>query len=64
MENKSFMEISKEECLDSVEFILENSERHFRIAKQIATENEFGMATAHIVLGAEELTKALFLFMT
>lgn len=59
--NKSFLNISRIEC-DSVskETIL-NANKQLEIAEILAQSREYGAAISHLVIGSEELIKALVL---
>lgn len=60
---QTFLNISRQECLRAYEPMLQNAEMHFRIAKIIADEKEYGPAISHLVLGSEETVKALIIFL-
>ena len=59
---KNFLNISRQECLQSYNELLDNSDRHFRVAEQLAATSEFGIAISHRVLGSEELVKAMIIY--
>jgi AbiV family abortive infection protein len=57
-----FLNISREECLNVYPTIIENAEMHFRVSQILAKSSEFGVAISHLVLGSEELVKAVIIF--
>ena len=61
--SQNFLNISPEKCLNSYTELLENSDRHFYIATLIADKDEFGMAISHLILGSEELVKAIIIYL-
>lgn len=59
---KTFLTISKKECLVVYKDILENSEKKWEAASKLADMGEFGSATSMAIISVEELIKALILF--
>lgn len=60
---KSFLEISKQECLNNYQKLIDNSVRHFKVAEIIFNNEEYGIAISHLILGTEELVKAFILYL-
>ncbi|HLO59215.1 MAG TPA: AbiV family abortive infection protein [Bacteroidales bacterium] len=60
--SKTFLTISKKECLSVYRDILENSEKKWTAASKLAEIGEFGSATSMAIISVEELIKALILF--
>lgn len=60
---KKFLNLSRQECLDIYQELINNSDRHFKVAEKIADIKEFGIAISHLVLGTEELVKALIIYL-
>lgn len=52
---------SQEECLRGVSAVMANADRHLRCARRLADLQEFGPASALLVLAGEEAMKALML---
>jgi AbiV family abortive infection protein len=63
MGRSKFMELSAEECSKVYPVLQSNAERHFRIGHTIAALGEYGNAVSHLILGSEELIKAIVLFL-
>jgi AbiV family abortive infection protein len=63
MENRSFFNLSAKECALAYPIVVENGDRHGRVAAILADNNEYGNAVSHLILGAEELLKATLLVM-
>ncbi|WP_276091471.1 hypothetical protein [Pedobacter sp. JY14-1] len=59
--DKRFRNLNAKECAEVFPSVIDNAERHFSVAHQIATINEYPNAVAHLVIGAEELVKATLL---
>jgi AbiV family abortive infection protein len=59
----SFLEISQKECLEVYKDIINNSEMHFAAGQQLAKTKMYGVAVSHLVLGSEELVKAIILYL-
>ena len=60
---RNFLDISRQECLNSYIEIVDNSDRHFNVAELISQKEEYGIAISHLILGTEELVKALIIFL-
>lgn len=60
---QDFLTISLNECRKVYPVVKENAERHFRCAEILAAEKQFSNAIAHLILGSEELLKALALLL-
>lgn len=60
---KTFFNISQQECLRYYGELLENSERHFKAAEQLAATGEYGIAVSLKILGSEELVKAMIIYL-
>lgn len=60
---KKFLNLSRQECLENYQTIIDNSDRHFKVAETIADKKEFGIAISHLILGSEELVKALIIYL-
>ena len=58
-----FINLSKAKCLEVYPVVKTNADRHFRIAKILSESKEHANAVSHLILGTEELIKALALFM-
>ncbi len=54
--------LSQSECFDFFQRVQNKSDSHFLVAEEIANRSEYGMAISHLILGSEELIKALILF--
>ncbi|HXB43378.1 MAG TPA: AbiV family abortive infection protein [Puia sp.] len=63
MSYSKFMTLNSAECGQAYPVLQANAERHFRIAGLIATVGEYGNASSHLILGSEELLKAMVLFL-
>ncbi|MGG8494926.1 AbiV family abortive infection protein [Tenacibaculum sp. TC6] len=61
--NKSFMNLSKEECLEVAKEIFHNAKSKYRDALILADNNSYGMATSTLILSLEENMKAVILFL-
>lgn len=61
MNHKSFINISKKECLLVYKEILENSNSKWHASQKLAEINELGSATSLSIISIEELIKALIL---
>lgn len=62
MKPTTFLQLSQKECSNLYKSIIDNSERHFKIAKILSKHQEYGAAVSHLVLGAEEMVKALVVY--
>jgi AbiV family abortive infection protein len=60
---RNFLDISRQECMNSYNEIVDNSDRHFNVAELISQKEEYGIAISHLILGTEELVKALIIFL-
>jgi len=58
---KGFLNINKEECLAASKDVIKNSNKQFELADKLYLLNEYGSAVSHIIIGSEELIKALIL---
>jgi len=63
MSSKTFITISKKECLTVYKNILEHSEQKWESGKQLAKINDFGGATSLAIISVEELVKSLIIFL-
>lgn len=61
--NSDFLNISIDKCGEVYSEVQKNAESHFRCAKILAEANEHPNAIAHLILGTEEMIKALVLFL-
>jgi AbiV family abortive infection protein len=59
MSSKTFLTISKKECLIVYKNILENSDRKWESGKNLAKINDFGGATSMAIISVEEMIKAI-----
>jgi AbiV family abortive infection protein len=62
MENKTFLNISKEECSIVYKKIIDNSNNKWNSCKSIAETKEYGTAISLAIISIEELVKALIVF--
>ena len=63
MNKIGFFDISIEECGKVYSEVQKNAENHFKSADILAEANDYSNAVAHLILGSEELIKALVLFL-
>ncbi len=56
-------QITIDECLIVYQPIQENAVNHFAIADLLANNKQYGSAITHSILGAEEMTKAVIIFL-
>ncbi|MFT3979635.1 MAG: AbiV family abortive infection protein [Ferruginibacter sp.] len=63
MAQRKFTNLSDEECLKVYPTIWNNFNRHYKIAKLLGEHQEYPNAIAHLILGTEELVKALALLL-
>lgn len=63
MSNKTFLTISRKECLVVYREILENSDKKWDASKKLADIGEYGGATSMAIISIEELIKALMVFL-
>ncbi len=62
--SKKFNNISQLDCQNIYKIIIENSDRHYKIANELAiNEDYYGIGISHLILSAEELAKALIIFL-
>ena len=60
---KTFFNIDRKECrLASKETIL-NANKHIEVADKLQISSEYGLAISHLIIGSEEIVKALILHM-
>jgi AbiV family abortive infection protein len=59
----NFLNISPAECGHVYKKLEDNGEMHFAISEYLITKGYHGAAVSHLILGTEELIKALALFM-
>lgn len=59
---RSFEQISQNECLQYYETVIFNSKEHIEISAILAENKKYGSAIVHQILAAEEMTKALVLY--
>lgn len=62
-EHSKFMQASATQCAELFPVVLDNAHRHHRTAQVIASSGDYANAVAHIVLGGEELLKAIVLYL-
>jgi len=62
-QTKDFVSISQKECLTFYKSVIENSDRHFKIAEILSHSKEYANAICHLILGTEELVKASILLL-
>ena len=62
MESEEFNKLTKEQAEEGFRLCTENASVHFEMAELIAKKKHFPMANSHLILAAEEATKALFLY--
>lgn len=60
---RNFLNLSRKECLDYYQIIINNSDRHFFVSERIAEDKQYGIAISHLILGTEELVKALIIYL-
>jgi len=63
MSSKTFVTISKNECLTVYRNVLEHSDQKWESGKQLAKINDFGGATSMAIISVEELVKSLIIFL-
>lgn len=56
-------QITQKECLNVFEPIIDNAANHLVIADLLGKNQQYGSAITHSILGAEEMTKALVIFL-
>jgi AbiV family abortive infection protein len=56
-------QIKPSECLTIHERIIANADSHLLAAQKLSESNLYGSAIAHCILGAEEITKGLMIFL-
>ncbi|OQP56449.1 AbiV family abortive infection protein [Niastella populi] len=61
--NRSFLDLTPNECLDVYPEVLKNADEFYTTAQLMAGSGFYGKAIAHLILGAEEYIKGLFLFL-
>lgn len=59
----SFNQLSVQECHLLYPTLLQNADRHTRAAIHIARTEEYGLATAHLTIAAEEYIRALSVYL-
>lgn len=59
MATKTFLNISKQECMTTYKRILNNSDNKWEAGKKLAEIKEFGGATSMAIISVEELVKSL-----
>lgn len=59
---KDFVTISRKEGLLAYKELINSQERHFKSAATLASIQEYGHAISHLILGSEELVKALIVY--
>ena len=62
-QERGFNSLNAKECAEVFPSVIDNAERHFDVAHQIATINEYPNAVVHLIIGAEELVKATLLIL-
>lgn len=63
MSSKTFLTISKKECLEVYTSILKNSDQKWEAGKNLAAINDYGGATSMAIISVEEMVKALIVFL-
>ena len=63
MKEKTFIDLSPDECGETHSKVLLNAEQHFNISEILASMGLFGPAISHLILGTEEKIKALLLLL-
>jgi AbiV family abortive infection protein len=61
--NKTFMVLTKAECIVASNHLLQNAESFYNDARLLANNNSFGHATSLLIQSTEETMKALILFL-
>ncbi|MCU7548143.1 AbiV family abortive infection protein [Chitinophagaceae bacterium LB-8] len=61
--SQNFLNISRAECANVYLVVMKNANTHFRCAEILAPAGEYSNAVAHLILGTEEIIKALLLFL-
>lgn len=56
-------QINQSECLLIYQSIMHNAKNHLVIAELLASNEQYGSAITHSILGAEEMTKCLVIFL-
>jgi AbiV family abortive infection protein len=59
---KTFLNLTPKECEETYPSLVANGNIHFTIANLLGEKEYYGSAISHLILGAEELTKALVIF--
>lgn len=59
---KSFRNLSKNECLEVHEIMLKNTDRKWKSAELLASDNDFGGAITSHIISIEELVKAIIIY--
>ena len=62
-QERGFNSLNAKECAEVFPSVIDNAERHFAVAHQISTINEYPNAVVHLIFGAEELVKATLLIL-
>lgn len=60
---KKFLNLSRKECLNCYQELINNSDRHFKAGEILSDKKEYGIAISHLILGTEELTKGLIIYL-
>ncbi|NOT91646.1 AbiV family abortive infection protein [Ferruginibacter sp.] len=63
MEGKTFLNISRKECLIVYNDILENSDRRWESGMVLAKNGDFGLGISASIISIEELIKAIIVFL-
>lgn len=62
-ESSGFMQASAAECATIYPVILQNAKRHHNAARILGASRDYANGVAHIVLGGEELLKAVVIYL-
>ncbi len=60
---KTFFNIDRKECGLAYLETIRNANKHIEIAESLQTSREYGVAISHLIIGSEEVVKALILYM-
>jgi AbiV family abortive infection protein len=63
MSSKTFLTISKQECLIVYQDLLNNSQKKWQAGENLAKTNEFGSAISLAIISTEELVKGIIVFL-
>jgi AbiV family abortive infection protein len=63
MDNKTFLNISKDECLVVYKEILENSDKRWNSAKLLSENGDYGLGISTSIISIEELIKSIIVLL-